>query len=745
MNTIKMTVATLCCLVGVCFTCEATLVQDGKSEYQIVRSKDATKQEIKAAAELQEYIQKISGAELPIVEQKSDKPAIWVGQSAETSKMLGNLDFSTLKDDEIILKTIGDDLILCGDNPRGTRYAVIELLENSFGVRWWAYDATDIPETKTIELPQLDVRYAPEIFSRETFYDLVLRHPDFAVHRRINGHFPGIPEEDGGHITIRGFCHTFDQLLPVGANCKEHPDWYAMRDGKRMTTYSQLCLTNPEVREALLNGAREWLKTNPDTKIISLSQNDNQHYCTCEKCNAFVHEHGNQTDLLIDTINYISDQLKDEYPDLLIETLAYQYTRHAPKTIRPRANLLIRLCSIECDFGRPLDSEANKSFSDDVKDWAKVAPLLFVWNYVTNFTKYYLPHPNWENLANDIRFLVAHNMHGMFEQGSERPEKIADLPELREYLLSKLLWNPNADENAIIEEFLNGYYGPAAPFVAHYIEIMKASIAQHPEYRLICYQTTTAGWLSEDALIAAWDTMQAAKARVENEPKYKERVEFAALPITFALLERIDVFNNKPSLKNIDVEKVLNDAIDSCKKAGTRAFSEPGEQAVSVYNRIARAHGILEPIGPTPKELEGKKWTGTPGHSLSVGIVGTYVFIEEDPACVDKKAARMPSTSYEWAVQYRDCPIGKFDIYAEIRCDADAEGDAFSAGIYNEATKVHHSIAGKAHDIVGKEYKLIKIATDYNLDYHDLIYVAPTKNEATKNIWVDRIILVKKQ
>ena len=111
-------------------------------------------------------------------------------------------------------------------------------------------------------------------------------------------------------------------------------------------------------------------------------------------CSAFVKEHGNQSDLLMDLVNYIGEAVEPEFPDLLIETLAYQYTRQVPQSIFPRKNILIRLCSIECDFSQPLDSESNRAFADDIRSWSKIAPLLYVWNYVTNFSKYYLPHPN---------------------------------------------------------------------------------------------------------------------------------------------------------------------------------------------------------------------------------------------------------------------------------------------------------------------------------------------------------------
>ncbi|MBR5737589.1 MAG: hypothetical protein IKX90_03380, partial [Verrucomicrobia bacterium] len=177
------------CVSALSFQAEAAFISNGQSDYQIVLCQDAIPAEVTAAQELQSYLQKITDVKLPIVSEKTDKPAIFVGQSKETAQVFGGLDFSALRPDEILLKTSGDDLFLSGDRPRGTLYAVYELLEKEFGVRFWSYDATDVPQTKTLELPKLDIRYAPTLFYREAFYDMFMSNPAFNAQRHINGHW----------------------------------------------------------------------------------------------------------------------------------------------------------------------------------------------------------------------------------------------------------------------------------------------------------------------------------------------------------------------------------------------------------------------------------------------------------------------------------------------------------------------------------------------------------------------------
>lgn len=742
LKTTSITSVLLCCAAWALLALQAhaALIQEGKSDYQIVLSDGAISSEVTAAKELQTFLSQITGVTLPIVQEKGSKPSILVGQSPEISQALGGLDFSGFKADEILLKTIGKDLIITGERPRGTLYAVYELLETEFGVRFWSLDAADVPRKTTLELPAIVHRYAPTLFYREGYYDVLQNNPQFAVRARNNGHCINIPEDRGGHLSLHGFCHTFELYLPSGTHYKDHPEWYAFRDNQRHEGYSQLCLTNEEMRKALLAEILRRLRSEPDTRILDLSQNDNQLFCQCEKCESFVKEHGNQSDLLIDLVNYAAEAIEKEFPNVMVETLAYQYTRSAPKSVFPRKNVMIRLCSIECDFGRPLDSDSNRTFADDVRAWSKVAPVLYIWNYVTNFTKYYLPHPNWENLAGDIRFLIAHKVRGLFEQGSSGPLKVADLPELRAYLLSKLMWNPDRDENKIIQEFLEGFYGPAAPEIAEYLTIMKRAIAGHPEFKLICYQNTTLQWLSHENLVAAWHVFEKAKAKVAQEPKFKERVEFAALPITFAMLERPETFMEK-SLEKIDRKALIAHAFEASRKAGTRIFSENGMTEEGVRNNIERLNRIFSSTGPKPDFIDNQNWF-TVSAEQCMRSPGLYVFADSDAEADGGKAARLPNTTSEWAVQFLGAPQGKYEVYAELRCDNAAEGNAFTAGTYNTLTRQNKSIAGKANDIAGKTYKIIKIL-ETELDPDICVYAAPAKNEAAGNLWVDRLIFVE--
>ena len=86
--------------------------------------------------------------------------------------------------------------------------------------------------------------------------------------------------------------------------------------------------------------------------MISISQNDWHGYCECEKCRALDEHEGTHAGTLIHFVNAVAEEVEKEHPDILIETLAYQYTRKPPRHVRPRRNVVTRLCSIECSLRR---------------------------------------------------------------------------------------------------------------------------------------------------------------------------------------------------------------------------------------------------------------------------------------------------------------------------------------------------------------------------------------------------------
>ena len=421
------------------------------------------------------HLAEVTGATLPIVSEDrapADRPRIVLGDSRLTRKLLAEFNPDKLQPDAIVIRTVGSDLVLAGHPRRGTLYAVYTFLEDVVGVRWWTATERHLPRRPTLAIPRLDVTYAPKLIDRATRY-LQLSDGCFVSHEgldertrremgifsarlRLNGHDHwSIPAEYGGPDTLLGWVHTFHEinpLLPPAKYFKAHPEWYSLIKGKRRHKYAQLCLTNDAMRKELTRNALERLRRTPNPTIISVSQNDWPGRCQCEKCRAIEEQEGSPAGLIIRFVNQVAEDIEKEFPDVLVETLAYRYTRRPPKHARPRHNVLVRLCSIECSFARPIETgERNARFREDLEGWSRIAPQLYIWDYVANFRALLIPHPNLHVLAPNLRYFIRNKAIGVFEQG-DSGSRTGDFVRLRAWLLAHLLWNPDADENQLIDE-----------------------------------------------------------------------------------------------------------------------------------------------------------------------------------------------------------------------------------------------------------------------------------------------------
>lgn len=517
-----------------------SLARDGKSDYTIVLPDKPTPVESTAANELRDHLKQATGADLPIVAEGQvavGQKAILVGATQRTKQLLPGVDLAKLAPDAIVMKTVGTDLVLAGHPKRGALYAVYTFLEDVVGCRWWTAEESFVPKRPTLEVPALDVAYAPKVRIREAFYRGALGNP-FSARCKLNGHHNQVPAEYGGHESIIGFVHTFYPLLPPDKYFKDHPEWYSLVNGARTFHEAQLCLTNDEMRAEVTKNVLALLRANPDAGVISVSQNDyHQGKCQCPKCAAVEAEEGSASGPVIRFVNAVAEQVEKEFPHAMVETLAYTYTRQPPKNVKPRKNVIVRLCSIECSFIQPMaEGPHNEPFRKDVEGWSRIAPQLFVWDYVTNFHGYILPHPNLGVLAPNLRFLADHNVIALFEQGDSYCS-IGDFVRLRAWMLAHLMWNPAQDENRLVREFLDGYYGAAGPHLLAYLNTIQEAGRRSGAY-IRCYMGDTSVWLGLDDLNAAARHFEKAAAAVAGDPVLAARVRRERLPLDNVWLVR---------------------------------------------------------------------------------------------------------------------------------------------------------------------------------------------------------------
>ena len=489
------------------------LVKNRGTSYEILTIKNATEKEKHAATELQHYLEKISSVKIPIVDENNQN----------TNKRKITVKKLNINPNEVSIKTSEGNLIIGGGSENATLNAVYEFLEIYLNCRWYAPNEMVIPESKSIEIPKIIAyNYTPEITTRTVHSRLFYKNEGFAAKQKVTTiAFP--------NYVPSARVHTFHKFIPEEKFFKEHPEYFAFRNNKRIPT--QLCLTNPTVFKIVRDSVASLFKRNPNSSVVSVSQNDNQQYCTCNNCSAIDSEEGSPSGTMIQFVNKIAA----EFPDKTISTLAYQYTRKPSKT-KPNKNVLITLCSIECDRSAPILEKCN-DFADDIIGWHNITNNIRIWDYTTQFTNFLAPFPNIHTLQPNIKFFRDNHAKWVFEQHSNNP---SELFELRSYITAKLLWNPDLNIEHLITDFTDGYYEEAGVYIKNYIDLIHKKIKEDPNFFLFLYGDPSQAFSSylNPENLKTYDTFfDSAEKAIGYKKEILQRVKKARLSIDYAILE----------------------------------------------------------------------------------------------------------------------------------------------------------------------------------------------------------------
>lgn len=504
-----------------------------------------------AAKELRYYLGRITAASFQITEAGSEEPGIYIGE-------ICGIDTSDLGEDGFRIFSNGERLCITGGN-RGVIYGAYEFLE-SLGCRFFTHNCEKIPTATTLNIPDdYDIKKTPAFEYREHNYADAVQSPRFSVKCRFNGALHQIPQHMGSHISYAWFVHTFQQMLSPEVYGQAHPEYFALVDGERVTRdagRNQLCLTNPEVFDICLEAVRKRLKECPNAKLISISQNDWLGNCQCENCRRVDEEEGSPSGTLLRFVNRIAETLEPEFPDVIFDTLAYQYSRPAPRLTRNRKNVCVRLCSIEACFAHSFetcDDETRQvarpdgtksSFISDLRDWGKVCDRIYIWDYTTSFAHYPTPHPNWRVLQPNIQAMYKNNVKGVFEQANGSSRGGVDFNELRLYLISKLLWDPWCDISVHKKEFMEYFYGDAAPALTEYLDLLCDTVEKE-NIHVGFNSRPIKAFLREELLDRYDELFDKAAEAVKGDPLRLWRVEKNRLSIRWVRLKQATMLRNE--------------------------------------------------------------------------------------------------------------------------------------------------------------------------------------------------------
>jgi len=446
------------------------LVKDGAAGAVLVLPAEPAEDEKLAAEELRTHLRAMSGAELAVISVAEKVPAghvpIFIGAAAD-AKLDERIRAKSEDQAAFALAVSAKRVDIRGLSAAGTLFGAYELIEQ-IGVRWFIPGkiGTVIPEQKTVELAQQVTVQGPSFHARWAAGYANKFRP---WQRRLRMGGPFFPSAHGVHLPKD--THSF----------QAHPEYYALIDGQRKKR--QLCVSNPEVIAGAVAMVKARFRKNPDAPWIGMGPNDGRGFCECEKCKALdggdwdpFAAHMSMTDRYVWFFNQILKGIEDEFPDKKICFYSYASYNRPPVKHTPDPRIVpafapITLCRIH-GLGNPICPEKDKYYRWMVQQWGKIIPEVYDRGY-------------WFNLADPgLLFPMVHRLRTQIPISHElgitgwRVECLAhwgsEIPSL--YIAGKLMWNHEADVDALLEDFYTKYFGPAAEPMGRYFTLINAAV-----------------------------------------------------------------------------------------------------------------------------------------------------------------------------------------------------------------------------------------------------------------------------
>ncbi|MBQ0105967.1 MAG: DUF4838 domain-containing protein [Armatimonadetes bacterium] len=730
---------------------------------KIIIKNNATEPEKYASRELAEYIKLITKKALEISEAESSD-SIYVHATGDES---GN--------DGVHIYTKNNNLYIEGNSPRATIYAVYEFLNKFCGAEFYTKDIEKIPQKKVLSFKNIDYSYTPPFISREAFYRINNAYPEYAVKMKLNGRHNYISDEMGGHIDLINWCHSTMGYMPSEKYYWDHPEYYALVKEKRISGGgSQLCWTNKEMQKELAKNVIAVLDTINNPKMIDVSQMDNTVYCECEECQKALEKYDSPAGALIECINFVAGEVKKKYPNVLVETLAYQHTLKAPVNIKAADNVIIRVCDIENNFSEPIADKSkngpytpvsgrlfgyidyqtiNKFFADNLEAWGNIANQIYVWDYTVNFANSHIPHPNIQVLQPNLQYFRDHKVVAMFEQGDYYNEG-SSFNELKAFLIAKLLWNPDENIDKLKKDFCNAVYGKGAGNILKIIDIYTKSITGQPYY-LPTYVYNTE-WIENDDYIKCVKLFQLALKKTEKDAKSNEKIMTAYIDFLYGWYLKDenawDELKEKCSLPWNDKYEYEVYFEKYCQEHGNGYISEGKPMQIEVKPTELKKN---EPVPEICKDLKDEDWFEVNDRAFGVFSLSNPL---DDEKASGKTGTLLYPTQTEWSLQlglsgnivdYRKKGKKSIDFYVVCRSinkhndtghaatfgiwDFDINGDRFKKDI-------------PISELNDNEYKTIFLGTWEMTNCKDAtFYMCGVKNPDCAEAFVlDRIIGIVK-
>ncbi|MFH1567645.1 MAG: DUF4838 domain-containing protein [Gemmatimonadota bacterium] len=432
---------------------ETVLVERGAARAALVLPADPTGSEQLAAAELRDHLRRMSGADLPVVRlpERGAGTQVLVGRAAPAD-LRQQISETGTDSASFRLRVTAGTVALAGKGDDGTLFAAYELLEQ-LGVRWCMPGelGTVVPERTTVAVRHQDTAQDPAFALRD--FASSIGYPEWRPwmrRLRLGGEYLG------GH----GF--------PFRVDPQAEPELFVHLDGRPT---NQLRVSHPEVLRRTIAACREQLARRPDLRYVSLGPEDGEG-CGSDPWDAGdadpLHDSVSITDRLVHFFNLVLEDLHRDYPDVGLAFYCYSDYVRPPVRERPDPHILPVFAPIDCCRLHSLDNPLcwERGYIEPLVDgWLALGVRLSYRGYLFNLADPGLPVAMIRQVRSEFPFYHRKGMIGMAPE--VHPAWSYHGPAI--YLAARMMWNPDLDADAALDDYFASLYGPAAdPMRAHF-------------------------------------------------------------------------------------------------------------------------------------------------------------------------------------------------------------------------------------------------------------------------------------
>ena len=477
---------------------DLALCTNGKTDFRIVKPAIPSAVDDYALARLSEYLRQITGAEFPVVDADQatgDSPGLYVGISAAVIKKLGGDPLAALQEQEHVSLSKDGDIFLHGKGVHGNLHAVMEFLEASLGWRWYSvFEKPVIPATPNVTLKPFERKRGFSFRSREVG---LIGDPHFYSQNGMNmasekwgsrpeyNFVPYLRNDKFVHSSFAYIPPTPDTVYSKSFPWMErmdyfatNPEFFSMHANGNRTPGMQLCFSNPALRQELTHNILKHLTIAPGNDIITVDAADNPDaFCYCPECKALEQKYQSPGGPIYDYLIELCGILQKQHPGKFVKTLAYRRSQTQkpptlPAGVRLPENLIISFAPIEdcffADWNHP-DAAVQETYRD-LQTWGRITSHLWAWLYPNPWgSGEVLPVGNLRRNISQMRLMHKAGVEGVFTDHRGANDR-SGLSELQGFLIRKLMQDVNCDTDALILEFTDHQYGPAAELARLYLE-----------------------------------------------------------------------------------------------------------------------------------------------------------------------------------------------------------------------------------------------------------------------------------